>query len=322
VLLLAAGGAEAAGEWQGRRVVVIGVDGLSAEAVNPGDMPVLQELMQHSAWSLTERGVIPTLSSPNWESMITGAGTEQHGITSNGYFRSMVEFAPVCKGPDGKYPTIFQALRDQFPESGIAVFHDWGGFADLVEPHAPDVMRHVGGAARTTAIAMAYWKEHVPALLFIHLDNVDHAGHEAGWGSKEYRAAVSDADRYIGEILAAIKSRPEGESTFVLITSDHGGTKKGHGKNSLAEITIPWILSGPGVLHGRLAGQVNTFDTAATLAWILGLEWMKCSIGRPVLAAFVNGGAPSAPATTSTGCAPPAPSFGAALHTAPGGQVH
>src|SRR5262249_29070019 len=156
------------------------------EAVKAANIPNLRRLMQRGAWSLSARGVLPTLSSPNWESVITGAGTEQHGITSNGYLRRMVEFAPSCQGPDGKYPTIFQALRDQYPESGIAVFHDWNGFADLVEKRAPDVMRHESGAARTTAAAMAYWKEYLPAMLFIHLDNVDHAGHASGWGTKDY----------------------------------------------------------------------------------------------------------------------------------------
>jgi len=31
----------------------------------------------------------------------------------------------------------------------------------------------------------------------------------------------------------------------VLVTSDHGGKGHNHGKNSLAEIEIPWILAGP-----------------------------------------------------------------------------
>ena len=40
--------------------------------------------------SIHARGVIPTVSSPNWASMIMGAGPEQHGITSNDWS----EFCP------------------------------------------------------------------------------------------------------------------------------------------------------------------------------------------------------------------------------------
>src|SRR5215831_7664601 len=124
--LLLAVSANASGAWRGQRVVVIGVDGLSVEGVQASNVPNLRGLMQRGAWSLEARAVLPTLSSPNWASMLTGAGTEQHGITSNGYLRKMVEFQPACQGPEGKYPTIFQALRDQYPDSGIGVFHDWG----------------------------------------------------------------------------------------------------------------------------------------------------------------------------------------------------
>jgi len=38
--------------------------------------------MREGAWTLHARGVMPTVSSPNWASMIMGAGPEQHGVTS------------------------------------------------------------------------------------------------------------------------------------------------------------------------------------------------------------------------------------------------
>src|SRR5215469_11967239 len=100
-------------------VIVIGVDGLSVEAVETAPTPRLHELMARAAWTLEARGVMPTLSSPNWESVIGGAPPEQHGITSNGYFHPLVEFAPACRDVEGKFPTIFGVLRDQKPASRI-----------------------------------------------------------------------------------------------------------------------------------------------------------------------------------------------------------
>ena len=82
-------------------VIVIGVDGLSVDAVETAPTPRLHELMVRAAWTLEARGVMPTLSSPNWESVIGGATPEQHGITSNGYFRPLVEFAPACRDSEG-----------------------------------------------------------------------------------------------------------------------------------------------------------------------------------------------------------------------------
>ena len=108
-MLLAVLGLSCALCAQMQHVIVIGVDGLSVDAVVHADVPHLHQLIQRGALSLTARGVMPALSSPNWESMITGAGTEQHGITSNGWFRSMVELEPVCRSAGGKLPTIFDA---------------------------------------------------------------------------------------------------------------------------------------------------------------------------------------------------------------------
>jgi hypothetical protein len=36
-------------------------------------------------------------------------------------------------------PRLRELLRAAYPASHIAVFHDWDGFADLLEKHAPDV---------------------------------------------------------------------------------------------------------------------------------------------------------------------------------------
>jgi len=267
-------------------LIVIGVDGLSVDGVANAQTPRLRALMARSAWTLTARGVMPTLSSPNWASAIDGAGPEQHGITSNGYLRKMVEIQPVCRDAEGMFPTIFAVLRAQRPLSRIAVFHDWPGFADLVEKSAPDIMRHERGAAKTTESAACYWRQNHPSLMFVHLDNVDHTGHDQGWATPAYYRAVEEADRYIGVILDMLRDESAQDSTFVLITSDHGGKGRNHGKNSLAEIQIPWILAGPEIAPGEIATPVYTYDTAATIAWIFGLEEPGCWIGRPVFAAF------------------------------------
>jgi predicted AlkP superfamily pyrophosphatase or phosphodiesterase len=291
------------------RFIVIGVDGLSVDGVGTARTPRLHELMDRSTWTLVARGVMPTLSSPNWASMIDGAGPEQHGITSNGILRKMVEIEPVCRDAEGMFPTIFEVMRAQQPSNRIVIIHDWPGFANLVEKHAPDVMQHVHGAAKTAEIAAEYWKRNHPELMFVHLDNVDHAGHADGWATPSYYRAVEDADRYVGVILDMLRQESALDSTYVLISSDHGGKGRGHGKNSLEEIQIPWILSGPGIQPGQLAGAVYTFDTAATIAYIFGLDAPACWVGRPVTSAFR---APSItahtlPKETSGHCATEAP---------------
>jgi len=92
-------------------VIIIGVDGLSVDGVSKAQSPRLHELIARGAWTLEARGVMPTLSSPNWESAIGGAPPEQHGITSNGHLRRLVEFEPACHGAEGKFPHLWRIAR-------------------------------------------------------------------------------------------------------------------------------------------------------------------------------------------------------------------
>ncbi len=267
--------------------IVIGVDGLSPEGIQRAKTPVLHKMMAEGASSLHARGVMPTVSSPNWASMIMGAGPEQHGVLSNEWKPGQSTITPTEAGPGGIFPTIFGQLRKQKPSSKIGCFHDWAGFGRLVEPDVCNKIVHPKGPVETTDQAIAYLKDQRPALLFIHLDHVDHAGHTFGHGTPQYDKSIEEADELIGKVLAALRETGLADSSLVLVTSDHGGKGKGHGGSTMGEIEIPWIIQGRGIAKGRqLAPTVNTYDTAATIAFALGLTPPKCWIGRPVVDAF------------------------------------
>lgn len=264
------------------RIVIIGFDGLSVAGFAQADAPVLHKLQTEGAWTLHARGVMPTVSSPNWASMIMGAGPEQHGVLSNEWQPGKSEIPPTCTDDNGRFPTIFGLLRKQRPGATIAVFHEWQDFARLVEPGAANVLEHGKTAQETIDAAVVYLKSHRPDLLFVHLDLIDHAGHEKGHMTLEYLAAIHEADGLVGRLLAAIDRK----DTVVLATADHGGVGKKHGGNSMSELEIPWMVNGPSVRAGELHTPVNTFDTAATAAWLLQLKPPQCWIGRAVEEGF------------------------------------
>ena len=64
-------------------VVVIGFDGLNPDGIEHAATPVMHGMMKRGAYTLHARAVIPTVSSPNWASMIMGAGPADHGVTTN-----------------------------------------------------------------------------------------------------------------------------------------------------------------------------------------------------------------------------------------------
>jgi predicted AlkP superfamily pyrophosphatase or phosphodiesterase len=261
------------------RVIIVGVDGLSTRAVSEGSTPALHALMERGAWTLKARGVMPTVSSPNWASIIMGAGPESHGVTSNEWQPDKFEIATAC--PEGKhvFPTIFGVLRAARPQAKIAVLHDWEGFGRLVEEKAPQRLEHILKSTATMKAAIAHWKAEKPELLFVHLDDVDHAGHRHGWHTPEYFTAVEEADMLIGNMMDAA-----GDEAAIVIVSDHGGVGTKHGGLTMAEIEVPWIAAGSGIAKGELKRPVNSLDTAPTVAKLLGVAAHPCWTGRDVLA--------------------------------------
>lgn len=272
---------------QARHLVVIGVDGLSPDGILKANAPHLKRLREQGAWTLRARGVMPTSSSPNWASMIMGAGPEQHGVTSNDWQPDKFDIAPIATGSGGIFPTIFGILREQRPTAVMGVFHDWNDYGRLFERKAVNVIKDTDGPTNAVREAAAFWKDHPATFTFIHLDHVDHAGHQSGHGTPEYYASVEVADKLIGETIQALRTAGMWTKTILIVTADHGGKGKGHGGATMAEIEIPWIITGPGVKVGHeIKSPVSTCDTAATIAHVFKLKTPACWIGRPVREAF------------------------------------
>ena len=50
----------------------------------------------------------------------------------------------------------------------------------------------------------------------------------------------------------------------------------------MPELEIPWIVYGKNINHGEVDLPINTFDTPATAAWLLGLKTPYAWLGRPI----------------------------------------
>src|SRR5436190_15431643 len=148
-----------------QHIVVIGCDGFGSLGFTPSNAPVLHKLMREGAYTLRARGVMPTSSSPNWASMIMGAGPEQHGITSNDWQPDKFDISPVTVGPGGIFPTIYGLIREQKPKAYIACVHDWDGYGRLIEPKVPDLLENVKGSALTAERAIEVIRQKKPTFL-------------------------------------------------------------------------------------------------------------------------------------------------------------
>jgi phosphopentomutase len=68
-------------------------------------------------------------------------------------------------------------------------------------------------------------------FMFVHLPDVDYAGHTEGEASQAYDHALAECDRWLGAILDALVNNGVADRTLVYVSADHGfdvGTKQ-HG---------------------------------------------------------------------------------------------
>ncbi|MGC3873227.1 alkaline phosphatase family protein [Halomonas sp. GXIMD04776] len=272
-------------ETLAKHVILVGSDGFGAYAVPKADIPNLRKMMKEGAYSLKARSVLPSSSAVNWASMLMGSGPELHGYTEWG--SKTPEIPSRVVGETGIYPTIFSVLEKQRPEAAKGVSYTWEGIGHLFEEPWVDLDYNGYSEEKTMEKALEFIVEEKPALTFIHLNEPDSIGHEMGHDTPEYYQTVEMIDGLVGRLLDTLAKNGMMENSIIIFTSDHGGVGKGHGGGTLLEMEIPWIIFGKNVpAKGKLQSAIIIYDTAPTIAYILGLKIPDVWRGRPITEAF------------------------------------
>lgn len=271
-----------------KHVILIGCDGFGGYALQEANMPNLKVLMANGSWTDKARCVLPSSSAVNWASLLMGAGPTEHGYTE--WNSKVPEIPSVTKTGYGLFPGIFSVVRDQKKTAKTAIIYSWNGIGHLFEKNAVNIV--VDGKEKDdfcVDTAAAIIKNEKPYLTFLHLDEPDNTGHAIGHRTPAYYKQLELVDQRIGKIIKAVNDAGIADETIILVTADHGGTGKGHGGKSLDEVQIPWIISGPGVRKNHeIKDVIITYDTAATLARLMGLKAPQSWRGKPVSEAFAK----------------------------------
>ncbi|WP_407483898.1 alkaline phosphatase [Elizabethkingia anophelis] len=271
-----------------KHVVLIGCDGFGAYALPEADMPNLKNLMKEGSWSLKARSVLPSSSAVNWASMIMGAGPTLHGYTE--WNSAVPEISSSDLTKEGMFPSIFSILKEQKPSLITALIYSWQGIDPLVQKGTTDIrIPAKDNDDFCTESAVEVIKTKKPTLTFVHLDQPDGVGHNIGHRTPAYYEELKKVDARIGKIVQAVKDAGIANETVIIVTADHGGKDKGHGGKSLDEVLIPWVVYGKGVKKNQeLKNTIITYDTGATIAWLLGLKAPESWRGLPVRQAFLT----------------------------------
>ncbi len=246
-----------------KRVVIIGLDGLSVDGYNKAKHPNLDKLFEDGILSLTTRSVMPSVTLPNWTSHLTSGGPEQHGVVSNGWTVDKHQLDPIEQDDSGYYPSIFKVLKEQVPNVKTAYYYNWGNLINSINKEYLDEYsfeeddEYKGNYQK----ALNFIEEHKadPTLVFLYSVHTDHAGHNHRWMSPEYISSIEEVDIEIGNFINKLKSSGLYKDTNFLLITDHGGNPaSGHGGLSKMEMEVPWGITGPGIVKGKQLLEPNS----------------------------------------------------------------
>lgn len=265
ILLLFISCALFAQETRTNKVLIIGIDGCRPDALLAAHTPHIDRLCENGTYSWDALNDRITVSGPGWSSMLTGVWPNKHGVTDNLFTGRNYE----------EYPPLFQRIEAYNPDLETICISQWPFIGLIMAREAVDTMYAIGDETHlVTEAAIDALKNRNPDLLFLHFDDVDHAGHADGFSAEipEYIAAIEEVDEAIGAVMATLKARPtyDNENWLILSSTDHGGIGTGHGGETFEERNIFFIASGDYIPNQEIkrdsvqAGETWVYDYSRT----------------------------------------------------------
>lgn len=211
------------------------------------DDGVVKGLLPHSryTWNGLESEHVDDTYIPTAEnaiacaSMLTGNIPMRHGIADETYLSELV-FDPGYDESMKAYPGFFQYIVDYDKTMKTLAVTPW-------KTQNQELLEKAGTTVTTTSdeetlntVLQQIDNENNRVIYLSFRDVLDAAKSGGGWNASntQYVNAIHKMDDYIGQLLEAVRARPEYyyEDWLVIITSNHGGTADGqYGGVSLEE---------------------------------------------------------------------------------------
>ncbi len=250
------------------KVLIIGIDGTMPSALAVARTPNLNALTSNGCYSVRAVTHPVTHSAACWSSMFTGVWGDKHLVNDPNNSFTGNNFA--------QYPSFVKHLEEANSAWNTVCLARWSPLLTVV-PDA-DVKLAFASDADITAETCRRLTNSNPEVLYMILLEVDSAGHTYGWGPTvtQYVQAIEAADQRVGQIMAALHSRPTytNENWLVIALTDHGQ----HDNPDLEKSRITWhIVSGPAAARGVMWPSPSIVDLCTTVLTHMGVpikpEW-------------------------------------------------
>ena len=257
--------AVAAGDAPRKKALVIGIDGCRPDALLAAKANHLHLLIKNGAFSGKAQTGDMTASGSGWGSLLTGVWREKHGVRGNDFKLAVFR----------DYPDMLFRVKKARPESFVASIVHWEPIKNQIVKKADATIAFKTDAEVTNA-AVQLLRDKNPDLVFVHLDDVDGAGHKFGFDPQlpKYLQAIEKTDEYVGDLLKAVQERKSyvQEDWLIVVSTDHGGSGKGHGQDTPEHRTIFLIVSGKSAARGTIEPAPMIVDIAPTVLRHLGID--------------------------------------------------
>lgn len=187
------------------KLVLLLIDGLGYTFLQPDRAPFWEK---HSTEICN---VEPTITVPNWASILSGLSPKKHGITEN---KQVSYLRGKRYGPKGK---PLKTLCDDFKTVFISDWNPMRAFTSgpfYFTKHVFEDFPHL-------------FHQHPEAELFIlNADKIDSLAHVKGWGSPAYHRVMKLIDEKTYQLYQLLLQQ---KGPFLLLgMADHGGFRKNH----------------------------------------------------------------------------------------------
>ena len=240
-----------------KKVLLIGIDGCRADALELANTPTIDNLISNGVYSADALNNDITISGPGWSAILCGVWSNKHLSIDNSFV-----------GTDyTNYPPLFKRIEDFDANLHTVSICNWNPINDYIVQNYADYKLNVSSDADVSSEASTYLTTNHPDIMFLHFDDVDHAGHAYGFSPNlsQYITAIEGVDALLTPIMQAIFQRPNytNEDWLVLITSDHGGVGTSHGGTSIEHQNVVVIASGNNIAQNIIRKDSSIiFDSA------------------------------------------------------------
>ncbi len=275
-----------------KKAIVIGYDGCTCEMlgyldkVDRGAVKYLVSNGGHGVFSYAggmpypEPIIQETSTAPGWCSMLTSNLAPNSGVYENGTTKEVEPKTLLIKlVEDGAASSsaFYVSWEGHFTEDGATYLKEKSYIA---EKGIKSVFACAEDDDGTRANVLGDINSEVCSdFIFCILEYTDHFGHEVDYlpEKPKYMQAFLSAEQTGMDIVDAIENRPtfDEEDWLILVTSDHGGYKCGHGGPTLEE-RITFIISNKKIetqldVLKNLDFMDNTLETALPQTCVYGI---------------------------------------------------